>query len=38
MGLINDMLKKTPLHAAHQRLGAHLVEFGGWEKFCQGAL
>jgi aminomethyltransferase len=25
------MLKKTPLHAAHQRLGARLVEFGGWE-------
>jgi aminomethyltransferase len=31
VGVINDMLKKTPLHAAHQRLGAHLVEFGGWE-------
>jgi aminomethyltransferase len=25
------MLKRTPLFAAHQRLGAHLVEFGGWE-------
>ena len=25
------MLKKTPLHSAHQKLGAHLVEFGGWE-------
>jgi aminomethyltransferase len=25
------MLKKTPLHAAHQKLGARLVEFGGWE-------
>jgi aminomethyltransferase len=25
------MLKRTPLCAAHQRLGAHLVEFGGWE-------
>jgi aminomethyltransferase len=25
------MLKRTPLHAAHQRLGARLVEFGGWE-------
>lgn len=24
-------LKKTPLHAAHQKLGARLVEFGGWE-------
>src|SRR5262252_2433533 len=25
------MLKRTPLFAAHQRLGAKLVEFGGWE-------
>lgn len=25
------MLKRTPLHAAHVRLGARLVEFGGWE-------
>ena len=25
------MLKKTPLHSTHQKLGAHLVEFGGWE-------
>jgi aminomethyltransferase len=25
------MLKRTPLYEAHQRLGAHLVEFGGWE-------
>ena len=25
------MLKRTPLYGAHQRLGAHLVEFGGWE-------
>jgi aminomethyltransferase len=31
MGLTQGMLKKTPLHAAHQRLGARLVEFGGWE-------
>jgi aminomethyltransferase len=31
VGLIHDMLKKTPLHAAHQRLGARLIEFGGWE-------
>jgi aminomethyltransferase len=31
VGLIDDMPKKTPLHAAHQRLGARLVEFGGWE-------
>lgn len=25
------MLKRTALFAAHQRLGARLVEFGGWE-------
>ncbi|MEY2410796.1 MAG: aminomethyltransferase [Verrucomicrobiota bacterium] len=25
------MLKRTPLFAAHQRLGGRLVEFGGWE-------
>ena len=25
------MLKRTPLFAAHQKLGARLVEFGGWE-------
>jgi len=25
------MLKRTPLFEAHQRLGATLVEFGGWE-------
>src|SRR6266702_310832 len=25
------MLKHTPLFAAHQKLGARLVEFGGWE-------
>ena len=25
------MLKRTPLFAAHQSLGARLVEFGGWE-------
>lgn len=25
------MLKRTPLFAAHQLLGGHLVEFGGWE-------
>src|SRR5437773_4681290 len=24
-------MKRTPLFAAHQRLGARLVEFGGWE-------
>ena len=25
------MLKRTPLFAAHQQLGAKLVDFGGWE-------
>ncbi len=25
------LLRKTPLHAAHQRLGARLIEFGGWD-------
>jgi aminomethyltransferase len=25
------MLKRTPLFAAHQKLGAKLIEFGGWE-------
>ena len=25
------MLKRTPLFAVHQQLGARLVEFGGWE-------
>src|ERR1700741_994926 len=25
------MLKRTPLFAAHQKLGGRLVEFGGWE-------
>ena len=24
-------MKRTPLHAAHQRLGGKLIEFGGWE-------
>ncbi|HEX4203075.1 MAG TPA: glycine cleavage system aminomethyltransferase GcvT, partial [Ktedonobacteraceae bacterium] len=24
-------LKRTPLYAQHQVLGARLVEFGGWE-------
>jgi len=24
-------LKRTPLFSAHQKLGARLVEFGGWE-------
>lgn len=26
-----DGLKKTPLHASHIKLGAKMVEFGGWE-------
>ncbi|HSY18561.1 MAG TPA: glycine cleavage system aminomethyltransferase GcvT [Candidatus Acidoferrales bacterium] len=25
------MLKRTPLYAAHQKLGAKLIDFGGWE-------
>lgn len=25
------MIKRTPLYAAHQKLGARLIEFGGWE-------
>jgi len=25
------MLKRTPLHAEHAKLGARLVDFGGWE-------
>ncbi len=25
------MLQRTPLFAAHQRLGARLIDFGGWE-------
>ncbi|BCR04130.1 aminomethyltransferase [Desulfuromonas versatilis] len=25
------MLKQTPLNAAHKRLGARMVDFGGWE-------
>jgi aminomethyltransferase len=27
----NQNLKRTPLFASHQKLGARLVEFGGWE-------
>jgi aminomethyltransferase len=26
-----SMMKRTPLFAAHQKLGARLIEFGGWE-------
>jgi len=25
------MLKRTPLFSAHQKLGARLIDFGGWE-------
>src|SRR5512142_3031942 len=25
------MFKRTPLFAAHQKLGARIIEFGGWE-------
>ena len=25
------IMKRTPLYAAHQRLGGKLIEFGGWE-------
>jgi aminomethyltransferase len=28
---MNTNLQRTPLFAAHQKLGARLVEFGGWE-------
>ena len=24
-------LKRTPLYPTHERLGARLIEFGGWE-------
>ncbi len=27
----NSALRKTPLHALHRRLGAKMVNFGGWE-------
>src|SRR6516162_1862129 len=27
----NVKMKRTPLFNAHQRLGAKLIEFGGWE-------
>jgi len=28
---INSALRKTPLHAVHRRLGAKMVNFGGWD-------
>jgi len=27
----DERLKRTPLFAAHQKLGGKLIEFGGWE-------
>jgi aminomethyltransferase len=27
----NSVLRKTPLHALHRRLGAKMVNFGGWD-------
>jgi aminomethyltransferase len=29
--MMADMLKRTPLFAAHQKLGGKLIDFGGWE-------
>jgi aminomethyltransferase len=31
LGLIHFMLKRTALFSAHQKLGAKLIDFGGWE-------
>src|SRR5437764_8560426 len=31
IGMDNSAMKRTPLFAAHQKLGGKLVEFGGWE-------
>ena len=31
LGLIHLMLKRTALFSAHQKLGAKLIDFGGWE-------
>jgi len=28
---VNTPLKRTPLHAAHVKAGARMVEFGGWD-------
>jgi aminomethyltransferase len=28
---VNTSLKRTPLHAAHVKVGARMVEFGGWD-------
>ena len=27
----NSVLRKTPLNAVHRRLGAKMVNFGGWD-------
>ncbi len=29
--MMPDMLKRTPLFSAHQKLGGKLIDFGGWE-------
>ena len=29
--MAQSLLKRTPLFAAHEKLGARLIEFGGWE-------
>lgn len=31
MATLSPMLKRTPLYEAHVRLGARMVDFGGWE-------
>src|SRR5271165_3352221 len=28
---VNSVLRKTPLNALHRRLGARMVDFGGWD-------
>src|SRR5271165_3610074 len=28
---VNSVLRKTPLNALHRRLGAKMVNFGGWD-------
>ena len=31
MTVPDTALKRTPLHAAHVRLGARMIPFGGWD-------
>jgi glycine cleavage system aminomethyltransferase T len=31
------MLKRTALFSAHQKLGAKLIDFGGWEMLLAAA-